>query len=132
MAEEATKTEEVTEALQTSSESGEQNNDQIEQLKGYLKTIMAKQEELKKLIEVKHNKAESARKLSNESLREGSLRNLMVERDDEKHTVELMQTPGMAKRLQDYSHDVDELEKEYEETSKLVNEVASALALMNG
>lgn len=110
-------------------ESGDTKNDQIEQLKSYLNTIMAKQEELKKLIDVKHNKAESARRLSTQGM--SSLRNLMVERNDEKHTVDVVQTPGMQKRMEDYTHDVEQLEKEYAETSKLVNEVASALDLLN-
>ena len=112
------------------SESDEKaSDDQVEQLRGHLKTIMAKQEELKKAIAMKHSKAESARRLSTQG--EGSLRNLMVERHDEKHSIDVLKTPGIAKRLQDYTHDVEELEKEYEETSKLVNEVASVLALMN-
>ena len=38
--------------------------EQIEQLKSYLKNIMAKQDELQKILAVKHNKAAAARRLS--------------------------------------------------------------------
>ena len=104
--------------------------EQIEQLKSYLKNIMAKQDELQKILAVKHNKAAAARRLSTQIGGE-SLRNLLVERDDENHTVDVVETPGMQKRLADYSHNVEELEKELEETTKLVNEVATALAVIS-
>jgi DNA-directed RNA polymerase specialized sigma subunit len=103
--------------------------EQVTQLKGYLKTIMAKQEELKKTLAVKHEKAVRARRAS-QALGSASLRNVMVESDDDKHTARCVETPGMEKRLESYADNVDELEKELEETTKLVNEVATALAVL--
>ena len=105
--------------------------DQIVALKSYLQTIMAKQEELKKLLSVKHDKAVAARRLSSQIASGESLRNVMIERDDAKHTIDCIETPGMQKRLEAYSHNVEELEKELEETTKLVDEVASAIAIMS-
>ena len=106
------------------------DDDQIAQLKAYLKTIMAKQEELKKVLEVKHNKAANARRLSSQGGE--SLRNVMLERDDASHSVDVVNTPNVKNKLEEYSHNVEELEKELEETTKLVNEVATALAYMSG
>lgn len=105
--------------------------DQITQLKSYLQTIMTKQEELKKLLSVKHDKAVAARRLSAQIASGESLRNVMIERDDENHTIDCIETPGMQKRLDDYSQNVEVLEKELEETTKLVNEVATALAVIS-
>jgi hypothetical protein len=106
--------------------------DQITQLKYYLQTIMTKQEELKKMLSVKHDKAVAARRLSSQNASGGqSLRNVLIERDDEKHTIDCIETPGMQKRLEDYSQNVEDLEKELEETTKLVNEVATALAVIS-
>ena len=109
---------------------GAAGTDQITELKTYLKTIMAKQEELKEMLSVKHEKAAVARRLSSK-VGGGSLRNMMVEQNDAKHTATSIETPGMQKRLEDYSHNVEALEKELEETTKLVNEVATALAVLS-
>ncbi|CAB9515725.1 expressed unknown protein [Seminavis robusta] len=110
---------------------GDSKVDQITQLKTYLSAIVAKQEELKKALSIKHEKAVAARRVSTQ-IEGGSLRNLLVERDDENHTVDVVETPGMQKRLQDYCHNVEELEKELAETTKLVNEVTVALAVITG
>jgi archaellum component FlaC len=105
--------------------------DQITELKTYLQKIMTKQEELKKLLSVKHDKAVTARRLSSQIASGESLRNVMIERDDENHTIDCIETPGIQKRLEDYSQNVEELERELEETTKLVNEVATALAVIS-
>jgi len=105
------------------------NEEQITQLKNYLNSIMAKQEELKAILAVKHTKAATARRLSTQ-LGGNSCRSLMVEGKDANKTANVVETPGMQKRLEDYSHNVEELEKELEETTKLVNEVATALAVL--
>ena len=110
--------------------------DQVAQLKGYLETIVAKQEQLKEQLKVKHNKAVVARRLSTQ-VGGQSLRNVMVEHDmkdddgKDTTTVDVVETPGMQKRLEDYSLTVDALEKELEETTKLVNEVATAIAVLS-
>lgn len=112
--------------------------DQVTQLKGYLETIVAKQEQLKEQLKVKHNKAVVARRLSTQ-VGGQSLRNVMVEHKDDDDgnskegttTVDVVETPGMQKRLEDYSLTVDALEKELEETTKLVNEVATAIAVLS-
>jgi len=103
--------------------------DQISQLKEHLGTIMAKQEELKEQLKVKHHKAEAAKRISSTV---GSTRNLMVEHapDGNNQTVDIVETPGMQERLEKYSHNVEALEKELEETTELVNEVATALAVL--
>jgi prefoldin subunit 5 len=111
-------------------DAAETKADQITALQSYLQTIMTKQDELKKLLSVKHEKAAAARRLS--TLDRASLRNLMIERHDENHTIDCIETPGMQKRMEDYSHNVEELEKELEETTKLVNEVAIALTAISG
>lgn len=109
-------------------EVNDNKSDQVAQLKGYLKTIMAKQEELKQKLSVKHEKAVRARRVS-QHLGSASLRNVMVDAD-KNHTVDVVETPGMEKRLENYADNVEELEKELEETTKLVNEVATALAVL--
>ena len=136
-------------AAATASNSGGSGGevDQVTQLKGYLETIVAKQEQLKEQLKVKHNKAVVARRLSTQ-VGGQSLRNVMVELDKEtkggeedgngnggvnnkESTVDVVETPGMQKRLEDYSLTVDALEKELEETTKLVNEVATAIAVLS-
>lgn len=107
----------------------ETENAQVTQLKGYLKTIMAKQEELKQALAKKHDKALKARRLS-QHIGAASLRNVMVDSDDEGHSVDVVGTPGMEKRLENYADNVEELEKQLEETTKLVNEVATALTVL--
>ncbi|CAB9503068.1 expressed unknown protein [Seminavis robusta] len=105
---------------------GDNKEDQITQLKAYLQTIMAKQEELKKALSVKNQKAAAARRLSTQ-IQGQSLRGLMDVSDSDKHGAE---TPGMQKRLDDYCQNVEELEKELEETTKLVNQVTLALSVL--
>ena len=104
-------------------------SDQVAQLKGYLKTIMAKQEELKQALALKHDKAKAARRLS-QHLGGTSVRHVIVDADDGSHSIDVVETPGMEKRLENYADSVDQLEKELEETTKLVNEVATALAVL--
>ena len=120
--------------------------DQVTQLKSYLETIVAKQEQLKEQLKVKHNKAVVARRLSTQ-VGGQSLRNVMIEHKEKEEedgssskegggggggtTVDVVETPGVQKRLEDYSLTVDALEKELEETTKLVNEVATAIAVLS-
>lgn len=129
----STTTTEAAEATSAGDDSGgEVQEDQITQLKGYLKSIMAKQEELKEQLKVKHEKAVVARRLSTQIIHRESLRNVMVEHDADANnqTVDVVETPGVQKRLEDYSETVAALETELEETTKLVNEVMTALAVL--